>query len=102
MAVEDEVFAEEMEDMYLEDLERATEIVLSAKKRILPTGKRPRRHRGAKGRQGSAGRVAAGALGVGNAVGAAITNHRSKRSDFDYVFNLVKELGRKVRDQPSD
>jgi aromatic-L-amino-acid decarboxylase len=27
---------------------------------------------------------------------AAITNHRSKRSDFDYVFNLVKELGQKT------
>lgn len=27
---------------------------------------------------------------------AAIVNHRSKRGDFDYVYNLVKELGRKL------
>lgn len=26
---------------------------------------------------------------------AAITNHRSKRKDFDYIFNLVKEVGHK-------
>ena len=27
---------------------------------------------------------------------AAITNHRSKRSDFDYIYNLVKELGHRA------
>jgi hypothetical protein len=27
---------------------------------------------------------------------AAITNHRSKRGDFDYIYNLVKELGQKA------
>jgi glutamate/tyrosine decarboxylase-like PLP-dependent enzyme len=27
---------------------------------------------------------------------AAITNHRSKREDFDYIYNLVKELGQKA------
>ena len=27
---------------------------------------------------------------------AAIVNHRSKREDFDYIYNLVKELGRKA------
>jgi glutamate/tyrosine decarboxylase-like PLP-dependent enzyme len=27
---------------------------------------------------------------------AAITNHRSKREDFDYAYNMVKELGRKA------
>jgi aromatic-L-amino-acid decarboxylase len=27
---------------------------------------------------------------------AAITNHRSKRQDFDYIYNLVKELGHKA------
>jgi cardiolipin synthase len=76
VAVEDEDFAREMEDMYLDDLDRSTEIVLSAKKRVLPTVERPRRRRRVKGGKGSAGRVAAGALGVSNAVGAAITNRR--------------------------
>jgi aromatic-L-amino-acid decarboxylase len=27
---------------------------------------------------------------------AAITNHRSKQEDFDYIYNLVKDLGRKA------
>ena len=27
---------------------------------------------------------------------AAITNHRSRREDFDYAYNMVKELGRKA------
>jgi len=76
VAVENEEFATEMEDMYLDDLEHATEIVLNAKKRIRPTVERLRRRRRAKGAKGSAGRAAAGAIGVGNAVGAAITNHR--------------------------
>jgi cardiolipin synthase A/B len=76
VAVEDEEFAEEMEEMYLDDLGNATEIVLSAKRRVRPTIERPRKRRRAKGATGSAGRVAAGAIGVGNAVGAAITNHR--------------------------
>ena len=76
VAVEGEGFAREMEDIYLDDLDHATEIVLSAKKRVMPTVKRPRRRRRIKGGKGSAGRVAAGALGVSNAVGAAITNRR--------------------------
>jgi cardiolipin synthase len=76
VAVEDEKFAEQMEDMYLDDLDHATEIVLSDKKRVLSTVKPPRRPRRLKNAEGSAGRVAAGAIGVGNAVGAAITNRR--------------------------
>jgi cardiolipin synthase len=76
VAVEDERFAQEMEKMYLDDLQHATEILLSPKKRIRPAVKRPPRWIGARGSEGSAGRMAAGALGVGNAVGAAITNRR--------------------------
>jgi len=33
---------------------------------------------------------------------AAITNHRSKLEDFDYVFNLVKELGHKAISHPQN
>jgi cardiolipin synthase A/B len=76
VAVEDGEFAEEMEEMYLNDLEHATEIVLNAKKRVRPTMETPRKPRRLRGAGGSAGRVAAGAIGVGNAVGAAITNRR--------------------------
>ncbi len=75
VAVEDQTFAQQMEQMYLKDLEHSTEIVLSARNRVRPTAARPPR-RGKHGQRGSVGRVAAGALSIGNAVGAAVTNHR--------------------------
>ncbi len=70
VAVEDPGFAQQMEAMFEEDLNGATEIVLdlggvhSATPRTSP-------------RRGSPGRLAAGAVGLGSAVGAAITNHRA-------------------------
>jgi cardiolipin synthase A/B len=80
VAIEDEAFAGEMETMYVEDLANATEIVLDvdrvhvAADRAAPADRpaeqrHPGRHR--------AGRAAAGALGFGSAVGAAITNRRA-------------------------
>lgn len=45
IAVDDERFAAEMEAMYLEDLEQATEIVLSPHHQIRPRGRRPRQRR---------------------------------------------------------
>ena len=77
VAVEDESFAREMQQMYLEDLTHSTEIVLSERHRIRLTQKRlrrPLRQRMTGG--GSIGRAGAGAIRIGNAVGAAITNHR--------------------------
>ena len=71
IAVEDEGFAAQMEEMFERDLEHATEIVLD-RKRVLPAEPRtgtPRR--------GSPGRIAAGAAGLGSTVSAAITNHRA-------------------------
>jgi cardiolipin synthase len=78
VAVEDKEFAEQMEAMFLEDLKHSTEIVLSERKRVYATDypEPPRRHRYKKYRRGSAGRAAIGALGIGSAVSAAITNHR--------------------------
>jgi cardiolipin synthase len=77
VAVENPGFAQEMEQMYLQDLENATEIVLSEKNRIRPISspaKRPAFLKGAaKPGPGSASRLTAGALRVGNTVGAAIT-----------------------------
>src|SRR2546428_4902589 len=77
VAVEDERFAQAMAEMYLEDLTRSTEIVLIAKRKVRPTRPRPPRRSRPKVSQGSAGRVAAGALSLEHAVGAAITNHRT-------------------------
>jgi cardiolipin synthase A/B len=76
VAVEDEAFAHAMEEMYLDDLTHATEIVLSEKQRIRPTGRPVSRPSGDRQRSGSAGRVAAGAISVSNMIGAAITNRR--------------------------
>ncbi|MGH9664879.1 MAG: phospholipase D-like domain-containing protein, partial [Bryobacteraceae bacterium] len=74
--VEDEGFAAQMEEMYLEDLTNATEIVLDSKHKIRAPGE-PRHPRpGATSGGGSAGRAAAGALRIGNTVGAAFMNRR--------------------------
>jgi cardiolipin synthase len=71
VVVEDDRFARAMDAMFLADLEGATEIVLRSPRRVsrLATGRR-------RAARGSAGRVVAGAIGIGGAVGAAITNHR--------------------------
>jgi cardiolipin synthase len=76
VAVEDEDFASAMASMYEHDLEHATEIVLAPQNRVRPTIRRRRRTKRWRPRSGSAGRAAAGALSIGSAVGAAMTNHR--------------------------
>ena len=62
-----------MQRMYVQDLENSVEIVLDARGRVRnPVGGTGGRSR----QQGHANRAAAGAIGIGNAVGAAITNRR--------------------------
>ena len=66
-----------MADTYLADLSNATEIVLDARKSVhaaAPTQRRPGI------RPGSASRLAAGAVSLGNAAGAAMTAGRSLAS----------------------
>lgn len=74
--IEDEPFARLMEETYLQDLENATEIVLDARHKV--RAPREPRHSGRlpTSRAGSAGRAAAGAIRISNAVGAAFTNRR--------------------------
>ena len=81
-AIENRAFAEEMSALYVEDLERSVEIVLSGR-RVRRAEQRPvspapgavpaRLRRSA---TGSAARAAAGAVSVGSALGAALTNRR--------------------------
>ncbi len=73
--IEDEGVAREMEQMFLDDLQRATEIVLDDRRRPRPPDgqKVPRRRRGP---GGSAGRAAAGAMRIGNVVTAAVGDRR--------------------------
>lgn len=75
--IENEAFAREMEAAYLEDLANATEIVLTAKRKVrAPRGSPSPRHPARRG-TGSAGRAAAGALRVGNAISASFSNRRT-------------------------
>ena len=74
--VEDDTFGAQMEAMYVEDLANSTEVVLNRKQKVyVQHGRRSRRLVTARGR-GSAGRAAAGAVRIGNAIGAAFTGRR--------------------------
>jgi cardiolipin synthase len=76
VAVEDEGFAHEMEHAYEDDLERATEVVLGGR-RHRPRARKRHAHLGARRRRREGSAVAAaGALRLGNAVGAALGGYR--------------------------
>jgi cardiolipin synthase len=76
VVVENEEFGEQMEQMFLQDLQNTTEIVLTARKKVF-TPRKPRRRRlRAKFDTLSSGRTAAGAVRLGNVVGAAISDRR--------------------------
>ena len=77
VAVEDDRFGPTMQEAYLEDLRHSSEIVLQRPRRMrlveAPSGPPHTKERG----YGSTGRAAAGAIGIGSMIGAAITNHRA-------------------------
>ena len=75
--IEDQAFAEQMEQMYVEDLANATEVVLDARRKPRAPGRPPHVRVTAFRGGGSAGRAAAGAVRIGNAIGAAFTNRRA-------------------------
>jgi cardiolipin synthase len=80
VSVEHDAFAQELQAIYEEDLAKATEIVIGNRRRVrpvpasieVPAGAHPRRRR--RYRVGS--RATAGALGIGSAMGAALTARR--------------------------
>ena len=74
--VENEQFANQLEEMFLQDLTNATEVVLNKRQKVRGVGPRRRRSEIPRSGAGSSGRAAAGALRVGNAVGAAFTSRR--------------------------
>jgi len=74
--VEDETFARLMEQTYLHDLENSTEVVLDAQHKIHAPNEPPHPHATMSSGGGSGGRAAAGAIRLGNALGAAFTNRR--------------------------
>jgi cardiolipin synthase A/B len=77
VVVEDESFARQMEEQYLADLTNATEVVLDIKKKVRAPGEPRHRVPATTSGGGSAGRAAAGAIRIRNAVGAAFTNRRA-------------------------
>jgi cardiolipin synthase len=76
VVVEDEPFAQAMEDMFLEDLSNSTEIILSANQKVRPAQKRFRRDRAKGSARGSAGRAISGVLTIGSTVRAAMTSSK--------------------------
>jgi cardiolipin synthase A/B len=76
VALEDPRFAGQMEEIFLTDLENATELVLAGT-RMRSAVPRPRPQRVPRRVRGSASRAAAGALRVGNTVTAAISERRT-------------------------
>ena len=80
VAVEDVAFAERMAAQYEADLAHSTEIVLTSRNRVKRTAPPRAADAAARARRamsGSAGRAAAGAVSVGSALGAALTNRRT-------------------------
>jgi cardiolipin synthase len=76
VVVEDEPFAQAMEEMYLEDLAHSTEIVLRERHKVRRAeepaqGVPPRRSA-----RGSAGRAATGVIAFGSTIGAAMTSRQ--------------------------
>jgi cardiolipin synthase len=76
VVIEDEPFARLMEETYLQDLDNATEIVLDAQHKVRAPNEPRHPYPALTSGGGSAGRAAAGAIRIGNAVGAAFTNRR--------------------------
>lgn len=77
VAIEDQEFAQAMEDMFLNDMGNCTEIVLGRKSRITPSGASARSSiPEIRLNPGSLGRAGAGTIRVGYSLGAALTEHR--------------------------
>jgi cardiolipin synthase len=74
--IENQEFACQMEEQYRADLSNATEVMLDARSRVKAPGERQHPVPVATRGGGSSGRAAAGAIRIGNAVGAAFTNRR--------------------------
>jgi cardiolipin synthase len=83
VAIEDATFAQAMAVQYEKDIGHATEILLTTHNRVRRTEARATVAKEAgeqvvkRAASGSAGRAAAGAVSVGSALGAALTNRRT-------------------------
>jgi cardiolipin synthase A/B len=74
--IENDDFAHQMEEQYLQDLTNATEVILDDRRKMRAPGEPRHRVPAIMSGGGSGGRAAAGAIRIGNAMGAAFTNRR--------------------------
>jgi len=74
--IEDAAFAGQMEQLFLRDLSNSTELVLDPHRKVYAPGQPRRPGHGIRRRSGSTSTIAAGAVRIGNAVGAVLTNRR--------------------------
>jgi len=74
--VEDEGFALQMEEQYLKDLSSSTEVILDVRQKIRAPGEPRHPIPMTTSGGGSASRAGAGAIRIGNALGAAFTRRR--------------------------
>jgi cardiolipin synthase len=74
--IEDDSFAMEMEQAYQEDLANATEVVLDERRKVRAPGEPLHPNPVMTSGGGSGGRAAAGALRIGHAIGATLTDRR--------------------------
>lgn len=88
--IEDENFGRQMREMYLADLQNATEIVLDAKNKAQPVSEQARkRHRGASS-SGTTARYAPSAIVIGDALGASFTaKNKRELGAMEAKINLV-------------
>jgi cardiolipin synthase len=73
--VENDAFGRSMEEMYLQDLDNATEVVLDQRRRLHASKEQRASYTGS-GNKGSVNRAAAGAARIGHTIGAALTDRR--------------------------
>lgn len=86
--IENKEFGEQMQKMYLADLENATEICLNEKRRARPVkNKRKNNEKGEFGTSSSA-RFAPSAIAIGSALGSSISNKRRSLGAMEARINL--------------
>ena len=74
--IDNAAFGAALESMFLEDLENSTELVLGPNAKVLAPGQPRQLERRSTRETDSAGRATAGAVRLGNAIGAAFTSRR--------------------------
>jgi cardiolipin synthase len=84
--IENKDFGRQMQEMYLADLENATEIYLNQKHRALPVRKRKRRR--GKSSTSSSARFAPSAIAIGSALGSSISTKKRALGATEARINL--------------